>query len=241
MKETLLKEVREELTKNAEEKYKVGSKNYFKEQINPLGVRSGTVRDIANSFFKSHLKDKNKDEVLSIVEYFLKNGQFFEEKLVGLVWIRKILKKLEREDLKILESYLYKYIENWAHCDDFCTGILGKILIKYIEEINLANKWVKDQNRWARRAAYVSLIPIAKSTDAGNHLNFILELSKNILKEKDDLVRKGSGWLLRELSKKFPNEVFHFIVENKKSLPRITLRNGIELLDKERQKIVLEK
>ncbi len=241
MEKDLLKKVREELLKNAEEKYRVGSKKYFKEEIIPLGVRSGTVRNIANLFHKEYLKDKNKDEILNVAEYFLKNGQFFEEKLVGLVWIRKILKKLEKEDLKILESFLYKYVENWAHCDDLCTGILGKTLVKYIEEIDIANKWVKDPNRWVRRAAYVALIPVTKNENAIEYLPFMLNVSKNIFEEKDDLVRKGSGWLLREMSKYFPNEVFKFIIENKKLLPRITLRNGIELFDKEKQKLALEK
>jgi 3-methyladenine DNA glycosylase AlkD len=58
------------------------------------------------------------------------------------------------------------------------------------------------------------------------------EISDILLAEKDDIVQKGYGWLLKEESRKHQREVYGYILKNKNAMPRIALRYAIELMPK---------
>jgi 3-methyladenine DNA glycosylase AlkD len=47
------------------------------------------------------------------------------------------------------------------------------------------------------------------------------------------MVQKGYGWLLKEASRQHNGEVFTFVMENKKQMPRTALRYAIELMPKD--------
>jgi 3-methyladenine DNA glycosylase AlkD len=81
-----------------------------------------------------------------------------------------------------------------------------------------------------RRAAAVSLIIPAKH---GKFLEESLAIADLLLTDGDDLVQKGYGWLLKEASRMHTGEVFSFVMERKRNMPRTALRYAIELMPKE--------
>jgi len=93
---------------------------------------------------------------------------------------------------------------------------------KYIKKLKI---WTKSKNRWVKRAAAVSLIGAAKK---GKFLKDILEIADKLLSDKDDMVQKGYGWLLKEASRNHQKEVFEYVMRNKSSMPRTALRYAIE-------------
>jgi 3-methyladenine DNA glycosylase AlkD len=54
-----------------------------------------------------------------------------------------------------------------------------------------------------------------------------------LLSDKDDMVQKGYGWLLKEASRKHQKEVLNYVLKNKKKMGRTALRYAIELMPKE--------
>jgi 3-methyladenine DNA glycosylase AlkD len=46
--------------------------------------------------------------------------------------------------------------------------------------------------------------------------------------DRDDMVQKGYGWMLKEASKPYQKEVFDFVMRNKAVMPRTALRYAIE-------------
>jgi 3-methyladenine DNA glycosylase AlkD len=53
-------------------------------------------------------------------------------------------------------------------------------------------------------------------------------MSEILLTDKDDMVQKGYGWLLKEASKKHQAEVFDYVMKWKAKMPRTALRYAIE-------------
>lgn len=87
-------------------------------------------------------------------------------------------------------------------------------------------KLTKSKNRWERRASAVSLIyPIRYEK---KFLPNIFKTATILLQDKDDLVQKGYGWMLKVASQKFPEEVKDFVEKNKSKIPRTALRYAIE-------------
>ena len=111
-------------------------------------------------------------------------------------------------------------------------------LMMYLELVNLLKIWATSSNRWLRRGAAVSLIIPARK---GLFLNDIIEIAGILLSDKDDMVQKGYGWMLKAASmsesfvkgdestkKKHLDAVFDFVIMNKSVMPRTALRYAIE-------------
>ena len=76
-----------------------------------------------------------------------------------------------------------------------------------------------------RRAAAVSLIVPARH---GLFLNDVLAIADILLLDKDDLVQKGYGWMLKAASESHQQGVHAYVMRNKGTMPRTALRYAIE-------------
>ncbi len=93
-------------------------------------------------------------------------------------------------------------------------------------------------NRWVRRAAAVSLIIPAKN---GKFLRDVFQIADILLLDKDDMVQKGYGWMLKVASQAHQQEVFRYVLTHKAAMPRTALRYAIEKMPKELKKKAMEK
>ena len=59
--------------------------------------------------------------------------------------------------------------------------------------------------------------------------------------DKDDLVQKGYGWMLKESSRHHQDEVFGYIQKHKAVMPRTVLRYTIEKMPEELRKRAMAK
>ena len=224
----ILNKIRKELKDNIDLKYKEGSINFFKEKIKIYGVRSKIVRNISNKYFKE-IKQLDKKEILDLCEELLKTN-YNEEETIAFSWCYKIKETYEKEDFKIFESWIKRYLTNWAMIDDFCTHSVGYLVMKHPKLINELKKWTKSDNRWVRRASAVTLI---HSVGRKKNLKESFIISDMLLLDKDDLVQKGYGWLLKVASHFYQKEVFDYVMKNKNNMPRTALRYAIEKMPKE--------
>lgn len=86
------------------------------------------------------------------------------------------------------------------------------------------------ENRWMRRASAVTLIIPARK---GKFLSDILQIADILLLDKDDLVQKGYGWMLKAASEANQQEIFNYVIKNKSVMPRTALRYAIEKMPAE--------
>jgi 3-methyladenine DNA glycosylase AlkD len=114
-----------------------------------------------------------------------------------------------------------------AKCDGFCNHTIGNFIEKYPDTIKEIKSWAGSKNRWLKRASAVSFIVPAKE---GKYLDDAFEIANLLLKDPDDMVQKGYGWLLKEESRKHQKEVLDYVVQNKSVMPRTALRYAIELM-----------
>lgn len=120
----------------------------------------------------------------------------------------------------------------------FCNHTVGSFIEKYSEFLIKLFEWASSKNRWVRRAAAVSLIIPAKK---GNFLKEIFKIADILLLDKDDLVQKGYGWMLKAASQAHQKEVFDYIIKNKAVMPRTALRYAIEKMPNELKKLAMQR
>lgn len=236
MENNILSSIRSELKKNADDKTKASSDHFFKEEVRVYGVKTALVSDIAKRYY-GKIKDREKQEIFAICEELWSTG-YMEESFIAAKWAYFLHKRYEPADFYIFERWVEKYVSNWASCDTLCNHALGEYVEKYPERIKDLKRWAKSRNRWMRRAAAVTLILPARK---GLFLKDVFEISDILLMDKDDLVQKGYGWMLKEASKAHQKEVFDYVVKNKKDMPRTALRYAIEKMPQDQRKKAMEK
>ena len=232
----IIHNIRQELAKNSDEKTKKISQNFFKENITCYGIKSPVVQKIGKEYFKT-IKDNKKTYIFELCEELWQSG-YIEESFIACNWSYYVHKNYEPKDFKVFEKWIEKYVSNWASCDTLSNHTLGEFLEMYPENVSRLKKWATSQNRWARRAAAVSLIIPAKK---GMFLSDVFEIADILLLDRDDLVQKGYGWMLKVASHTHQQEVFDYIMRNKSTMPRTALRYAIEKMPTDLKKKAMEK
>ena len=73
------------------------------------------------------------------------------------------------------------------------------------------------------------------------YLANVFEMADNLLMDQDVMVQKGYGWMLKEASNHYPEEVFSYVMKHKKEMPRTSLRYAIEKLPPEQRKEAMKR
>ncbi len=220
-----LNEIREELKANIDKKYKESSYRFFKEKISLYGVKTPKVRQIARKYF-NEIKSLNKKQIFDICYELFKN-QYNEEATIAIQFIAKINDRLEKKDFKQLDK-LYNYVNNWGKCDDFCLNVISHFIVKFPQFKKNVKLWTKSNNMWRRRASAVAFIRGGSWRIYENYLEDIFEVAIELLYDKEDLVQKGYGWMLKITSEIYQKQVFEFVMKYKSTMPRTALRYAIE-------------
>jgi 3-methyladenine DNA glycosylase AlkD len=221
--EKIIENLRQELVKNADEKTKLSAERYFKEGVKIYGLKSAEVSRISKEHFKK-VEDKSKLHIFDLCEELWHSG-YLEESFVACNWSYNVRKQFEPRDFDIFEKWVSLYVGNWASCDTLCNHTVGTFIEMYPEYISGLKIWAQSQNRWVKRASSVSLIIPARN---GLFLDDILIIADILHSDKDDMVQKGYGWMLKAASEAHQKEVFNYVMSKKDTMPRTSLRYAIE-------------
>lgn len=236
MQTDVLKAVRAELVQGIDEKTRDGAQRFFKEDVKFHGVKSAAVKKIAQKYQRA-IKGRDKQEIFALCENLLQSG-YGEEAFIAFEWAYSLRKEYEPADFLVFEGWIQKYVDNWAKCDTLCNHTIGAFIEKYPGFIENLKGWARSENRWLKRASAVTLILPARK---GDFLSDVLEISDILLKDRDDLVQKGYGWMLKEASRKHQEEVYEYIMRRKSEMPRTALRYAIEKMPENLRRKAMER
>jgi 3-methyladenine DNA glycosylase AlkD len=234
--ENIIDEIRIKLRDNIDEKTQITSQNFFKEKIKSYGVKVPTVHKISKEYFKL-VELKTKSEIFNFCESLWQSG-YIEESFIACNWSYYIHKRYESKDFQVFEKWIDEYVNNWASCDSLCNHTIGEFIEMFPEYVVRLKDFAKSDSRWMRRASAVSLIIPARK---GKFLDDILEIADILLLDKDDLVQKGYGWMLKAASESNQKVIFKYVIKNKSIMPRTSLRYAIEKMPKELKVKAMEK
>lgn len=232
----IIEKIREELYNSIDDKTLKTCQNFFKEKIDFYGVKIPVVNKISKVHYKK-IESFKKKEIFDLCEVLWQSGKI-EESFVACNWAYAQREKFEQEDFIIFEKWINDYVNNWASCDTLCNHTVGAFIELFPDNISWLIGLTHSENRWMRRASAVTLIIPARK---GKFLNEIFKIADILLKDSDDLVQKGYGWMLKAASESHQDKVFEYILRNKAAMPRTSLRYAIEKMPEEMRKLAMEK
>lgn len=232
----IISRVRDELKAGSDEQTRASGTRFFKEAVLLHGVKTTLVTAVARRHF-IELKHLSRPEVFSLCEQLWQSG-YLEESFIACHWAYELRKGYEPDDFAVLERWVTHHVTNWASCDTLCNHTIGSFVQMYPEYVESLKRWARSDNRWVRRAAAVSLIIPARH---GAFLEESLAIADILLMDRDDMVQKGYGWLLKAASESHQQEVFDYVTLNRAVMPRTALRYAIEKMPPELKRRAMAK
>jgi 3-methyladenine DNA glycosylase AlkD len=100
----------------------------------------------------------------------------------------------------------------WSHVDDVCISVLQPLLMAHrAETLALLERWNRSPSRWKRRASVVAFV--RKVGESGQFTEEALRLCENLVEDREDLVRKGVGWALKDVMRGDRERVLAYVKE----------------------------
>jgi len=232
----LLTELDKELRAVARPGRAPGEKAYLKSDLDFYGVMVPDYRRIAAEYAKARPELTRKD--LRVVSLAAFKTNVFDLRSVALALLDRRRALLEDRDLPWLLD-LVDASKTWAHVDWIAVTVIGDVVGRYPASRRWVPIWAKEKNFWIRRTAILAQLPQLKRGE-GDWPMFT-RIAAAMLHEKEFFIRKSIGWVLREVSKKYPKPVYDFIKAHKDEMSGLTLREGAKYLsDAQRKTLGLE-
>jgi len=169
----------------------------------------------------------------------LLNSPLHEVRMAGVLILtenaKKATKKEDKSQLEQISKFYLKNrkgVNNWDLIDVSVHYILGNAIINDIFDLDLLDKLSSSDSLWDRRMSMVATWVFIRKSDVFP----TVALAKKLLGDKEDLMHKAIGWMLRESWKREPEIIEDFLFENYNQLPRTTLRYAIERMEESKRK-----
>jgi 3-methyladenine DNA glycosylase AlkD len=170
------------------------------------------------------LSRKNKDLPLADTVKLLKSKYHEERQLALFILALKFPSATESEQSKIYELYLKntRHINNWDLVDCSAEHIIGAYLRERSKK--QLHDLAKSEDLWERRIAILATYHYIKQNDYAE----TLKISGALVADKEDLIHKAVGWMLREVGNRDLAEEEGFLKKHYRRMPRTMLRYAIE-------------
>ena len=191
-----------------------------------LGIRVPAIRQAVSSY---------KNAPLEIVEKLLKS-EYHEIRLFALLLLVLRFSGSEAAQQEtIYRLYLSntRYVNSWDLVDSSAPSIVGSYLQD--RERSVLCDLARSDLLWERRIAVMATFHFIRQ----KQFDDTLRIAEELLNDREELIHKAVGWMLREVGKRDPAAETAFLKKHYIKMPRTMLRYAIEKFDAQTRKSYL--
>jgi 3-methyladenine DNA glycosylase AlkD len=155
----------------------------------------------------------------------LLHSEIHEERVLALLILNLQFQRgteVERKTIHRLFLNNLEWVNNWDLVDCSAPLLIGEYLLQ--SESKLLDRLAASTNLWERRMAIVSTLAFIKR----NRSDATIRIARVLINDKEDLIHKATGWMLREMGKRNLDVLKQFLDANALKMPRTMLRYAIE-------------
>ncbi|MCG6970139.1 MAG: DNA alkylation repair protein [Gammaproteobacteria bacterium] len=174
----------------------------------------------------------SRQEILELLQ-----SQYHEERLLALlILVARFNQGDEKQQKSIYRLYLKhkNSINNWDLVDLSAPNIVGTYLLNH--ERGELYTLARSKRLWDRRIAILATLAFIKHGQFADTLN----IAEILLQDKEDLIHKAVGWMLRETGKHNLDVEEAFLQTHYQRMPRTMLRYAIEKFTENRRQQYLK-
>jgi 3-methyladenine DNA glycosylase AlkD len=201
-------------------------KRYLKSELDFLGASLGQIRAAVKEISAEH-RGIGRDDLVSLVEQ-LWAEPLFERRMASVILLDRFADRLGVVDLPLIERLVGDSL-TWALVDGLAYDVLGRMALADPDGVTpVMDRWATDDDFWIRRA---SLLAELRPIRQGGTMERFLRRADPMLDEREFFIRKAIGWVLREASKKRPDEVAAWIAPRTHRASGVTMREAVKYLE----------
>jgi 3-methyladenine DNA glycosylase AlkD len=180
-----------------------------------LGIRAPVMHKLAREYQAIPLTS-----ALSLL-----SSEVHEDRLLALlILVRRFQSGDDADRQRIYDDYLAntRFINNWDLVDCSAREIVGGYLAS--RDRSPLDRLALSTSLWERRIGVIAtsyFIRIGQFDDT-------LRIAAMLLNDREDLIHKAVGWMLREMGKRAPETLEGFLRKHHRTMPRTMLRYAIE-------------
>jgi 3-methyladenine DNA glycosylase AlkD len=189
-----------------------------------MGVRMGQVFELSKEFVEMPV-----EEIEKLLESPIHEVRAGAVSIMDKTARRKKTTEARRQAL--FELYLRRHdrINNWDLVDLGALYLIGSYL--YDKPRDVLYELARSESLWERRTAIVGTAYFIRQGDVAD----TFRIAEMLLGDREDLVHKGTGWMLRAAGQQEPERLLRFLDEHAATMPRTLLRYAIEHLETEQR------
>lgn len=206
--------------------FKMGAGEYGEGDIF-RGIRMPVLRGLCKKY--KHIKLEEAEDLLT--------SAFHEDRLLALLLFVQLYRKGNaQQKQQVYDSYLRHttLINNWDLVDTSAYHIVGPHLMQ--RDKAPLYQLARSSLLWERRIAIIATLHFIRQ----RHFDTTLHVATILLHDREDLIHKAVGWMLREVGKRHLPTEEAFLRPVYKQMPRTMLRYAIEQFPKEKRKRYLK-
>jgi len=193
-----------------------------------IGVTMPEQRVVAKQF---------RDLPLAEIEELV-TSPIHEHRMTGLIILVDQFKKADGASRKTIYDFYLAHtanVNNWDLVDGSAELIVGPYLQD--KDKSILTRLAMSDLLWDRRIAMISTFHYIKQGDPTE----AFKIAEILMNDKEDLMHKAVGWMLREVGKKCGREVLiDFLATHYQTMPRTALRYSIEHFDADTRQAYLK-
>jgi 3-methyladenine DNA glycosylase AlkD len=195
------------------------------------GIRVPVLRKLAKQ-----ARELPHDDVLALL-----HSPWHEDRLLALlIWVEQYRRGDGAHRQLIFDDYLANtaHINNWDLVDSSAEHIVGAHLYasgQYVGPVDLLTRLARSSSLWERRIAIMATFHLIRKGEFAE----TLRIAGLLLHDKEDLIHKATGWMLREVGERDMAAEEAFLLPRYASMPRTMLRYAIEKFPEERRQAYL--
>jgi 3-methyladenine DNA glycosylase AlkD len=223
--EELVAGLEDELRAVARPERAASEQRYLKSELTFLGATVWQIEGVVKQIARDH-GDIGHDELISLVE-LLWSAPVHERRMASVMFLERFERLLSADDLPLIER-LTRESGTWALVDGLAGDVVGSLVRDDPVGVSaVMDRWATDNDFWVRRA---SLLAELRPIRDGAPLERFLARAERMLDEKEFFIRKAIGWVLREASKKRPEEVAAWVAPRTHRASGVTMREAVKYL-----------
>lgn len=180
-----------------------------------LGIKVPVIRAVSK-----HFPNVPLDTAVDLL-----HSHFHEERLLALLFLMRHFAAggaHERESAYLAYLAHTAWINNWDLVDISAPHVVGTYLAN--QPRAPLYRLARSTLLWERRIAMVATLHFIRLGDFDD----TLQLARLLLNDREDLMHKASGWMLREVGKRDQKRLEAFLDQHGRAMPRTMLRYAIE-------------
>jgi 3-methyladenine DNA glycosylase AlkD len=192
-----------------------------------LGLRVPVMRALAKEYHALGL-----DHVIELLR-----SAIHEDRLLALlIMVRRATKAVREVRKEIYDLYLAhtRFINNWDLVDTSAPTIVGGHLAERSRKP--LDRLVVSRSIWERRISIIATLHFIREGDFAD----TLRIAERLLGDREDLIHKATGWMLREVGKRDQSVLEGFLRQHVRLMPRTMLRYATERFPAERRQAILK-